>query len=279
MQGIYWILTIPHYAFVPYLPPSVAYIRGQLERGHKTGYLHWQLLVVFERKCRLAAVRRIFGNVNAELTKSKAANEYVWKDDTSVEGTRFELGALKLNRNSDTCWTSVFNNAQNGRLDAIPPDIRVRHYGNLRRIGMDYLSPAGMVRQCIVFWGSSGTGKSRRAWHEAGMGAYVKDPLTKFWDGYQGQENVVIDEFRGGISIGHLLRWLDRYPVNVEVKGAAVALKAKCIWITSNLPPQDWYKDLDAETLQALLRRLQVHHASFDPDSEWAQTNHQLFNQ
>lgn len=270
MQGIYWILTIPHHAFVPYLPPSVAYIKGQLERGDNTQYLHWQLLVVFERKCRLSAVKRIFGNgVHAELTKSKAANDYVWKDDTAVEGTRFELGALKLNRNSDTCWTSVFDNAKDGRLDDIPPDIRVRHYGNLRRIGMDYLSPAGMVRQCIVFWGSSGTGKSRRAWHEAGLGAYVKDPLTKFWDGYQGQENVVIDEFRGGISIGHLLRWLDRYPVNVEVKGAAVALKAKCIWITSNLPPQDWYKELDPETLQALLRRLQVHKASHDPDGEW----------
>jgi len=277
MQGIYWLLTIPHHAYLPYLPPTIAYIKEQLERGNDTGYLHWQLLVVFERKCRLAAVRRIFGDVHAELTKSKRANDYVWKDDTAVEGTRFELGALKLQRNSDVCWTTVWNDAKGGRLDVIPPDIRVRHYGNLRRIGMDYLTPVGMERKCIVFWGTSGSGKSRRAWHEAGVGAYVKDPLTKFWDGYQGQEHVVIDEFRGGISIGHLLRWLDRYPVNVEVKGAAVALRAQCIWITSNLDPVNWYNDLDAETLQALLRRLEIHHASFDPESAWAIHNNQLF--
>jgi len=37
MQGIYWLLTIPHHPLSPYLPPGVAYIRGQLERGEK----HW----------------------------------------------------------------------------------------------------------------------------------------------------------------------------------------------------------------------------------------------
>lgn len=61
-----------------------------------------------------------------------------------------------------------------------------------------------------------------------------------------------------GIDIGHMLRWLDRYPVIVEVKGAATVLSAKKIWITSNLHPRDWYPDLDAETLAALLRRVQV---------------------
>ena len=54
-----------------------------------------------------------------------------------------------------------------------------------------------------------------------------KDPRTKFWDGYRNQENVVIDEFRGAIDIAHILRWFDRYPVIVEVKGSSVVLSAK----------------------------------------------------
>lgn len=108
-----------------------------------------------------------------------------------------------------------------------------------------------------MFWGATGTGKSRRAWDEAGLSAYPKDPRTKFWDGYRGQENVVIDEFRGAIDISHMLRWLDRYPVIVEVKGSATVLSAKKIWITSNISPDDWYPDLDAETKAALRRRFQ----------------------
>jgi len=271
-QGIYWLLTIPQHEFTPYLPPNVVYIKGQLERGADTGYLHWQLLVVHDNKCRLAAIKRIFGDgIHAELTKSKAANDYVWKDETSIDGTRFELGELKTKRNSDVDWAAVLDHAKRGRLDSVPPDIVVRHYGNLRRIGMDHLAPVAQERRVICYWGESGTGKSRRAWSEASFDAYPKDPLTKFWDGYTGQENVVIDEFRGGISIGHILRWFDRYPVNIEVKGAAVTLRAKTIWITSNLAPDQWYPDLDQETKQALLRRLEIHHASFDPDSPWNQ--------
>lgn len=117
-----------------------------------------------------------------------------------------------------------------------------------------------MERTVHVFWGDTGTGKSRRAWDEAGLSAYPKSPSTKFWDGYQDQGNVVIDEFRGDIGISHLLRWLDRYPVLVETKGSGVVLSARTIWITSNLPPTSWYPGLDGDTTSALLRRLNVVH-------------------
>jgi len=112
----------------------------------------------------------------------------------------------------------------------------------------------------LVFWGRTGTGKSHRAWDQAGAQAYVKDPRTKWWCGYRGQENVIIDEFRGVIDISHLLRWLDRYPVLVEVKGGSRPLCARKFWITSNLDPREWYPGLDADTLAALLRRLNITH-------------------
>ena len=98
----------------------------------------------------------------------------------------------------------------------------------------------------------------RRAWEEAGLEAYAKDPRSKFWYGYRGEKKVIIDEFRGGIDVAHLLRWLDRYPVSVELKGSSRPLQAEQIWITSNLPPNKWYPDIDRETDQALLRRLHV---------------------
>lgn len=143
---------------------------------------------------------------------------------------------------------------------AAPAQIRVQCYRSLRGIAADHSKPVGMERQCYVFWGRTGTGKSRRAWAEAGMEAYCKDPRTKFWCGYQGERSVVIDEFRGGIDVAHLLRWLDRYPVRVEVKGSSRPLAAESIWITSNLDPRLWYPEIDSETLNALLRRLNITH-------------------
>jgi len=70
----------------------------------------------------------------------------------------------------------------------------------------------------------------------------------------------VVDEFRGGIDIAHLLRWCDRYPVIVELKGSSTVLSATKIWITSNLSPDDWYPELDVETKAALRRRLNITH-------------------
>lgn len=102
-----------------------------------------------------------------------------------------------------------------------------------------------------------------RAWEEAGLQAYAKDPRSKWWCGYQGQVNVVLDEFRGGVDISHLLRWFDRYPCTVETKGASRPLVAEKIWVTSNLDPRQWYPDLDEETVSALLRRLNITHFNY----------------
>lgn len=253
----YWILTIPQHHYVPFKPECVRYVRGQLEQGGTTGYLHWQLYVTFADPQRLAAVKRLFGDeCHAEPTNSAAAKSYVWKDESAVMGTRFELGVEPKNRNSSKDWDAIRQSAMAGRMDEIPSDVYIRCYNSLRRISCDNAQPVGILRTVKVFWGPTGVGKSRRAWEEAGMSAYPKDPNTKFWDGYRDHGNVVIDEFRGRIDISHLLRWFDRYPVIVEIKGSSVVLSATNIWITSNLSPDEWYPDVDQLTRDALMRRL-----------------------
>lgn len=222
------------------------------------GYLHWQVVAVFKRKTRIGGVRDIFGPYHCEPTRSKSAMDYVWKDDTKVVGTEFEIGQLPMHRSSPTDWEAVRKNAMASSFDAIPADVYVRYYGNLRRISQDNLQPLPQVRSVHCYWGPTGVGKSRRVWWEAGPEAYPKDPRTKFWDGYRGSSNVIIDEFRGAIDIAHMLRWLDRYPCLLEVKGSSQVLRANNIWITSNLPPHLWYPDLDSTTLEALLRRIET---------------------
>lgn len=252
------MFTIPEANFDPDdVPDGCRYIRGQLECGHETGYRHWQLLIVFKKKQSLQAAQRIFGgDWHGELTRSEAADEYVWKEDTRIEGTQFEYGTKPLRRNEAKDWERIWTQAKEGQIQEIPADVRVCHYKSLRSIASDFSRSTPIERTVHVFYGETGTGKSRRAWAEAGFDAYPKDPRTKFWDGYQGEENVVIDEFRGGVDIAHVLRWFDRYPVRVEIKGAGSVLRARRIWITSNLHPSEWYPMLDSASYRALERRL-----------------------
>lgn len=260
IQGCHWILTIPANVWRDPLacPDGTCYIRGQQEIG-EGGFEHYQVYVVFKRKQRLSGVKRVFPNeTHAELTRSSAARDYVWKQDTRVEGTQFEYGELPVRRNESKDWESIWQLCKKGDVEEIPADVRVAHYRTIRTISYDYLVPVGIERVVYVYCGKPGTGKSRKAWDEAGLDAYPKDPLTKFWDAYQGQTNVVIDEFRGGIDIAHILRWLDRYPVIVGTKGSATVLKAEKIWITSNLHPRLWYPSVCEDTTNALLRRLNI---------------------
>lgn len=255
------MLTIPHAHWTPYLPPGVNWIRGQLECGGNTGFLHWQILVSFQSKKSLPQVRELFGDsVHAELSRSEASAAYVWKEDTRIDGTQFELGEKPFKRADPKDWERIWEHAQRGELMRIPADIRINSYRTLRAISADYAKPVGMERTCYLFWGATGTGKSKLAWEQAGMEAYCKDPNSKFWCGYSGQPHVVIDEFRGRIDVSHLLRWLDRYPCNVEIKGSSVPLCATTIWITTNLELERWYPELDPATYDALKRRLVITH-------------------
>lgn len=275
VQGRYWIGTIPSSS--DWIPPSstselpgvVTWMRGQQELGSETGHLHWQVCVATSRKVRLGVITSTFPG-HWELTRSDAARDYVWKDETAVVGTRFELGSLAFRRSSSTDWDVVRTSAVNGDLSSVPSDVYVRCYNQLRRISQDHMAPVAVERTAYVFWGRTGTGKSRRAWEEAGLDAFAKDPRTKWWCGYRNQKNVVIDEFRGGIflliidiGLSHMLRWLDRYPVVVETKGSAVPLAATTYWITSNLDPELWYPELDVDSKNALLRRLNITHFEY----------------
>lgn len=261
--GKWFMLTVPEDAFSPEnwdsMKETVVYMKGQKEQGGTTGYLHWQIIICTKKNMRVSYVKRLFGTqAHVELTRSAAAEAYVWKEDTRVQGTQFLFGIKPLNPAKKTDWEDVWKKAKDGILEEIPPHVLVRSYNALKAISKDHMKPTAMERTIMVYWGPTGSGKSRRAWEEATFEAYPKDPMTKFWDGYQGQDNVVMDEFRGDIAISHLLRWFDRYPVCVEAKHGGTVLKATRIWITSNLNPMYWYPQLDAATRDALMRRLTI---------------------
>lgn len=112
----------------------------------------------------------------------------------------------------------------------------------------------------LVYYGPSGTGKTATA-RTKFPDAYVlpKGDGKIWWEGYNGQTVVLIDEFYGWIQYDYLLRLLDYSPMQVEFKGGSRPLAATTFIITSNKHWTDWYSDevkAKHNNLEALQRRL-----------------------
>lgn len=110
------------------------------------------------------------------------------------------------------------------------------------------------------YWGPTGSGKSRAAWEEFPE-AYSKDPSNKWWDGYTGQDCVILDDYRPSkeIPFNQLLRLGDRYPLTVECKGAFINFAPKVLIITTPKDPRATFESLEwigPEQLDQLERRI-----------------------
>lgn len=95
--------------------------------------------------------------------------------------------------------------------------------------------------EVIVLYGPTGSGKSRMA-RELTEDAYVWGPEQGDWfDGYEGHDHAIFEEFRGQLPFGTILRLTDRYNVRSKCKGGFVKFIANKIVFTSPVHPREWY--------------------------------------
>lgn len=116
-------------------------------------------------------------------------------------------------------------------------------------------------------YGPPGVGKSHKAW-ELLPEAYDKSGDHRWWPNYRGQKSFILDEFCAAIPLQLILKWCDRYPCSLEIKGAHTELQAEECIIISNDPPWDMYKDVSPLRRAALLRRFVVEEAKPKPNGE-----------
>lgn len=109
-------------------------------------------------------------------------------------------------------------------------------------------------REIEVIWlfGETGTGKSHSC--PRGPEVYWKPPGNMWFDGYIGEEVVVLDEFRKNWWLfSYMLRLLDVHPFQVAVKGGYIPFRAKKIYITAPVHPREMYPT--REDVGQLIRR------------------------
>lgn len=131
-----------------------------------------------------------------------------------------------------------------------------------------------------IWWlhGPTGSGKSRRASTWA-HNPHYQHGGGKWWDGYDGHDEVIINDFRQDFAAyDELLRLFDRYPHRVQVKGGYRSWLATKIYITAPKTPQEMFLSAPKEG-EEILRR--INHVWYIPKRDWEEilSGHMIHDQ
>lgn len=244
------------------------YLVFQLERGNAEGTLHLQGYIYSAKPKRLGGWKSVIGQ-RAHIEPARGSpsqnREYCTKEDTRVDGP-WEFGSMP-NPGSRTDIAGAIETAKEGAsLEEIierHPEEFVKYHKGLMAARLLFQPRRNWKTEVFWFYGETGTGKSRQA-YEAYPDAYTKMPSCKWWDGYDGQDTVIVDDYRRDLcTFSELLRLFDRYPMQIETKGGTQQFLAKRIIITTPKSPRDTWAGRTEEDLQQLLRRIE--HVQYFP--------------
>lgn len=269
-QSSSWVFTINNYEqsnilTLQQLASDVQFIAFQTETGN-SGTKHIQGFVQFFRRLRTrSVVTKLGGHAHVEVLRGTPdqALAYVTKEDTYNGEARFQMGTIKKQgARTDLETFNVRIKAGASDADLINEHLHefYKYHRVIDRVRLAFRPPRTWEMEVNVYFGKSGSGKTRRAYEEAGESYYFVSKgdqnQTTWWDGYDGQNSVILDDFYGWLPWSFMLRLLDRYPFSVQVKGGTIPFTSKRIYITSNSSPEHWYKNVPNNDMTPLLRRI-----------------------
>lgn len=239
---------------------TMKYLVFQVEKGT---HLHVQGFVSYIKQLRFSAAKsglNLGDSPHLESAKGTPSQNrtYCTKEETRVAGP-WEYGNIKTNQGQRTDLEEVADMVKTGAaLSAVAaehPTAFIKYSRGIQALA-HILNPSPPWRnvKTIVLWGPTGVGKTRAAVESGGSPYFVVMPGT-WWDGYEGQDTIIFDDFYGQIRHGEMLRWLDGYAVQIPVKGGFTGAHWTTVYITSNTCPDDWYKGVPEDSKAALNRR------------------------
>lgn len=271
-QGKQWCFTINNYSEDEYerlrerAVLETTYCIVGKETGEQ-GTAHLQGYCILRDRKRLAGVKAVVGErAHCEQAKGSPAQN---REYCSKEGDYWEHGRCPASnqkkRTRDEVAAEFVAAVEGEGIEAFiesNPGSWLHDGGKLCRNYVLGKRPIERPNVSVVWlWGEPGCGKSRAA-HERLPRAYLKEPRTKWWNGYMLQRECIMDDVGpGGVDLNHLLRWFDRYKLLVEVKGDMCPLYVDTWIVTSNYHPRDVFKDKDGNDhaqIGALMRRMKV---------------------
>lgn len=234
---------------------GLKYLFAQREKAPTTGKEHWQGYLIFNSPKRLATMFKQAKGAHIEQMKGTPASNdlYCSKAETAIldsDGNHvtIEHGIkpdMTISQGQRTDLADIQQLIAEGNSMEDIADTNFEHWLRYGKSFMQYSlmkQPKRNFKTNVYYYvGPSGTGKSRLA-SERAQNPYYKN-TGKWWDGYDGTADIIIDDFTGNIPFTELLRLTDRYPHTVETKGAMINFAPKNIFITTNLCIMDIYPD------------------------------------
>lgn len=217
----------------------------------KCGTPHLQGFVYFDVKKRLSTLKKLSERAHWEPSRGtpQQAAAYCQKDgnfweegEKPVMGARSDLAAVA---------EQVRNGASLQEVASENPEMFVRYTKGLTALKMTLMKDRTEKPVVSWLWGGTGVGKTKRA-TEINPSFYMKDG-TQWWDGYEQQNTIIVDDFDGKWPFRDLLRFLDGYPYQGQYKGGYVKINSPNIVITCEYHPSHFWKDTE---LKQVLRRL-----------------------
>lgn len=218
------------------------------EKG-KTQTPHIQGYVEFTKSMRFNAVRKLIPRSHLEARRASRmqAREYCMK-----EGDYFEIGTFVEN-GCRTDLQEIQNEIMEGRLMR---DIATDHFSTwvhsyraLDRFASMYAKKDIRDVTVEVYYGAPGSGKTYKAFTENPDNFILtnitgRDNETPWFDTYNGESTLIIDDFDEWIPYKFLLRLLDVYPLVLPIKGSTTFARYTKVIITANEHPSHWYRSL-----------------------------------
>lgn len=253
----------------------VVYLCGQYEKAPSTGQLHFQGYVHGRTAIGLQSLKKELGLTTVHLEVRRGthaeARAYCTKEESRAPGQDpLELGdPPRQGSRSDLSACKQYLDS-GGLAEVFEKDFSsgVRFYRGFEK----YLNYTAKSRDpdeepvCYYSWGAPGSGKTRAVYAyaaEHGLKVYPC-PLqgrTIWFDGFRPGYHglILLDDYYRNWDPTYFLRFTDRYPLQVPVKGGFVELPNVVIWVTSNYALEDQYPDYVNQ--EAFRRRFkQVYH-------------------
>lgn len=248
----YWCFTINNYTEeeverLRTVSGQTSYMVFGREVGDN-GTAHLQGYVEFGNRVRLLQLKRLLlerGHYERRRGTSLEASDYCKKD-----GDYEEFGELsQVIAGQRTDLIEIKDKIKSGVKEV---DIADEYFGDWVRYNKSFKryrdiidEPKLRVELSVYYlWGAPGTGKTRLARHRSMEGGFwiASDVELKWFDGYGGEPNVILDDYRGAASDSWILRVLDIYELRVPIKGGFVSWNPVNIYLTSNLPVYEMHQ-------------------------------------
>lgn len=272
------------------------------EIGAQNGTPHTHLYLVFKNCVMFETIHKRFYGVRIDECQgnNKQCRDYVRKEgkylndpkhDTNLPDTFEEWGELPPDRSrQETQAEQIMQMVRDGKsnaeiLDEIPGAYCKLHYIDQARqtILAEQFMYSYRKKDVTYLWGDTRVGKSRSVFDKYGYpNVYQVTDYTHPFDGYDGQDVIIFEEFRSSLKIEDMLKYLDGHPVMLPCRyNNRVACYTK-VYVISNIPLDKQYTNIQLDcpkTWAAFLARIDhVEHMTkdfellpdepdFDPDS------------